>query len=172
MNKNSLAKNIILGIIVVVIALIIINVGTGGSITKNFNTATTKANTITHKKHELLSIVEVQQMLAENPVNVKNLYLNKEVCVSGVVNKIQVVDGENQYIIQSKDLNNLTYKDLNDSTIATYVIAVVSSNSKMAKQMSKIHTGSKVVVNGKVIKVENNYLALEVDELVKTVNLI
>ena len=66
----------------------------------------------------------------------------------------------------------MTYKDLNDSTIATYVIAVVSSNSKMAKQMSKIHTGSKVVVNGKVIKVENNYLALEVDELVKTVNLI
>ena len=93
--------------------------------------------------------------------------MNKEVSVSGVVNKIQVVDGENQYIIQSKDFNDLTYKDLNDPTVTTFVVAVVSSNSKIAKQMSKVHTGSRIVVNGKVIKVENNYLAVEVDELVK-----
>lgn len=160
-------KKIILGIVVVIIALITINAAIGGSTTKNLNTAGAKINAVTHKKHELISISEVQKMLAENPVYVKNLYLNKEVSVSGVVNKIQVVDGENQYIIQSKDFNDLTYKDLNDPTVTTFVVAVVSSNSKIAKQMSKVHTGSRIVVNGKAIKVENNYLAVEVDELVK-----
>ena len=169
---NHRLKKIILGIVVVVIALITINAAIGGSTRKNLNTAETKINAVTHKKHELISISEVQKMLAENPVYVKNLYLNKEVSVSGVVNKIQVVDGENQYIIQSKDFNDLTYKDLNDPTVTTFVVAVVSSNSKIAKQMSKVHTGSRIVVNGKAIKVENNYLAVEVDELVKTVNLI
>ena len=163
---NHRLKKIILGIVVVIIALITINAAIGGSTTKNLNTAETKINAVTHKKHELISISEVQKMLAENPVYVKNLYLNKEVSVSGFVNKIQVVDGENQYIIQSKNLNDLTYKDLNNPTVTT-VVAVVSSNSKIAKQMSKVHTGACIVVNGKVIKVENNYLAVEVDELVK-----
>lgn len=98
---NHRLKKIILGIVVVVIALITINAAIGGSTRKNLNTAETKINAVTHKKHELISISEVQKMLAENPVYVKNLYLNKEVSVGGVVNKIQVVDGENQYIIQS-----------------------------------------------------------------------
>lgn len=67
---NHRLKKIILGIVVVIIALITINAAIGGSTTKNLNTAGAKINAVTHKKHELISISEVQKMLAENPVYV------------------------------------------------------------------------------------------------------
>lgn len=125
----------------------------------------TGSNGSTSKKssYQSVAIQDIQNDLANNPVSAKNKYLNKKIKVTGIINKIDVYDGEHQYFIQAKNSNDLTFEDLNDPTITTCVVGAVRTGSDMDKKLSKYQIGQYVTFQGKVIKIGDKYLAMEVD---------
>ena len=156
--KNACWKqkivSVFTGIFVVLFAMMVLT----GCGTTNSNGSTSKKGS-----YQSIAIQDIQNYLVHNPVAAKNKYLNKKIKVTGIINKIDVYDGEHQYFIQAKNTNDLTYEDLNDPTITACVVGAVRTGTKMDKQLSKYQIGQYVTFQGKVIKIGDRYLAMEID---------